>query len=94
MLKEKLESEGHEVEILEKTGFSLIDYLENRDEAVIVDSIRTGRHQVQKQLRVTEPIRARVSSRCQNTIQHQTWLGLCSGSGAVASLKASRLCSP
>ena len=46
MLKEKLESEGYEVEILEKTGFSLIDYLENRDEAVIVDSVRTGRHLV------------------------------------------------
>ena len=45
-LKEKLESEGHEVEILEKTGFSLVDYLENRDEAVIVDSVMTGRHQV------------------------------------------------
>jgi hydrogenase maturation protease len=46
MLKEKLESEGHKVEILEKTGFSLVDYLENRDEAVIVDSVMTGRHQV------------------------------------------------
>ncbi len=46
MLKEKLESEGHEVEILEKTGFSLVDYLENKDEAVIVDSVMTGRHQV------------------------------------------------
>jgi hydrogenase maturation protease len=46
MLKEKLESEGHEVEILEKTGFSLVDYLENRDEAVIVDSVMTGKHQV------------------------------------------------
>jgi hydrogenase maturation protease len=46
MLKEKLESEGHDVEILEKTGFSLVDYLENRDEAVIVDSVMTGRRQV------------------------------------------------
>jgi hydrogenase maturation protease len=46
MLKEKLESEGYEVEVLEKTGFSLVDYLENRDEAVIVDSVMTGRHQV------------------------------------------------
>jgi hydrogenase maturation protease len=46
MLKEKLESQGYEVEILERAGFSLIDYLENRDEAVIVDSVRTGRHHV------------------------------------------------
>jgi len=45
MLKERLESEGYEVEILEKTGFSLVDYLENRDEAVIVDSVMTGKHQ-------------------------------------------------
>ena len=44
-MKERLESEGYEVEILEKTGFSLVDYLENRDEAVIVDSVMTGKHQ-------------------------------------------------
>ena len=46
MLKPKLESEGHQVEILEKTGYSLIDYLENRQEAVIVDSVKTGTHEV------------------------------------------------
>ena len=46
MLKEKLESEGYEVRILEKTGFSLLDYLENRDEVVLVDSVRTGEHRV------------------------------------------------
>ena len=46
MLKPMLESEGHEVEILEKTGFSLIDYLENRRDAVIVDSVKTGKHKV------------------------------------------------
>jgi hydrogenase maturation protease len=46
MLKPRLESEGHEVRILEKTGFSLIDYFENREIAVIVDSIKTGRHRV------------------------------------------------
>jgi len=46
MLKPMLESEGHEVEILEKTGFSLIDYLENRRAAVIVDSVKTGKHEV------------------------------------------------
>jgi hydrogenase maturation protease len=46
MLKPMLESEGHEVEILEKAGFSLIDYLENRPDAVIVDSVKTGNHEV------------------------------------------------
>jgi len=46
MLKPKLESEGHEVQVLEKTGFSLIDYLENQQEAVIVDSVKTGLHEV------------------------------------------------
>jgi hydrogenase maturation protease len=46
MLKPMLESEGHEVEILEKAGFSLIDYLENRRDAVIVDSVKTGKHEV------------------------------------------------
>jgi hydrogenase maturation protease len=46
MLKGKLQSEGHDVEILEKTGFSLIDYLEDREQAVIVDSVKTDRHQV------------------------------------------------
>jgi hydrogenase maturation protease len=46
MLKPMLESEGHEVEILEKTGFSLIDHLENRRDAVIVDSVKTGKHKV------------------------------------------------
>jgi hydrogenase maturation protease len=46
MLKLILESEGHEVEILEKTGFSLIDYLQNQRVAVIVDSVKTGKHEV------------------------------------------------
>jgi hydrogenase maturation protease len=46
MLKPLLESEGHEIEILEKAGFSLIDYLENRRDAVIVDSVKTGKHEV------------------------------------------------
>jgi len=45
-LKDLLESEGYRVEIVEKTGFSLIDYLENQEEVVIVDSIRTGKHEV------------------------------------------------
>lgn len=46
ILRERLESEGYQVEILEKTGFSLIDYLENTEDTVIVDSVRTGKHQV------------------------------------------------
>jgi hydrogenase maturation protease len=46
ILKPVLEFEGHEVEILERTGFSLVDYFENRQEAVIVDSVNTGRHEV------------------------------------------------
>ncbi len=45
-LKGLLESEGYNVEIVEKTGFSLLDYLENQEEVVIVDSIRTGKHEV------------------------------------------------
>jgi Ni,Fe-hydrogenase maturation factor len=44
MLKKRLESAGYEVEILEKSGFSLIDYLENREEVVIVGSVKTGKH--------------------------------------------------
>jgi hydrogenase maturation protease len=34
------------VKILEKTGFSLIDYFENTETAVIVDSVKSGRHKV------------------------------------------------
>jgi hydrogenase maturation protease len=46
MLRKRLESAGYEVEILEKSGFSLIDHLEDREEAVIVDSVKTGRYEV------------------------------------------------
>jgi len=46
MLKPVLESEGHEVEIREKTGFSLIDHIENRRAVVIVDSVKTDTHDV------------------------------------------------
>jgi len=46
MLKPVLESEGHDVEILEKTGFSLIDHIENRRAVVIVDSVKTDTHRV------------------------------------------------
>ncbi len=44
MLKEKLESEGKDVEVIEKTGYSLLDYLEGRESVIIVDSVITGRH--------------------------------------------------
>jgi hydrogenase maturation protease len=46
MLKSILESEGHEVDILEKTGFSIIDHIENRRAVVIVDSVKTDTHEV------------------------------------------------
>lgn len=46
ILRKRLESAGYEVEILEKSGFSLIDYLENREDVVIVDSVKTGKHEV------------------------------------------------
>lgn len=42
-LKEKLEKKGLKVEILEKTGFELIDYLSGYEKAVIVDSVVTGK---------------------------------------------------
>jgi hydrogenase maturation protease len=45
-LKDKLRMEGNDVEIIEKTGFSLLDYLEGRDRVVIVDSMKTSRHEV------------------------------------------------
>ncbi|RLE77483.1 MAG: hypothetical protein DRJ44_01915 [Thermoprotei archaeon] len=43
-LKKKLENLGYKVEILEKTGLELIDYLSGYDLAVIVDSIKTGKY--------------------------------------------------
>jgi hydrogenase maturation protease len=44
MLKERLESEGKDVEVLEKIGYSLLDYVEGRESVIIVDSVVTGRH--------------------------------------------------
>lgn len=43
-LKSKLESLGFKVEVLERTGFNIIDYIEGFDTAIIVDSIKTGRY--------------------------------------------------
>jgi hydrogenase maturation protease len=40
-LKERLESEGNEVQVLEKSGVSLIDYFEGRDHVIIVDSVES-----------------------------------------------------
>jgi len=45
-LKNRLESLGYKVEILEKSGLALIDYLEGYDIAIIVDSIKTGKYPV------------------------------------------------
>jgi hydrogenase maturation protease len=45
-LKERLEQRGYEVKLEEKAGLALLDYLWDRDEAIIVDSIKTGSHQV------------------------------------------------
>jgi len=44
MLKETLEAEGKDVEIIEKTGYALLDYLEGREKVIIVDSVITGKH--------------------------------------------------
>jgi hydrogenase maturation protease len=46
MLKEQLETEGNDVEVLEKTGFSLLDYLEGRQRVLIVDSVKTSNHEI------------------------------------------------
>ena len=41
-LRERLESEGNEVQVLEKSGVSLIDYFEGRDQVIIVDSVESA----------------------------------------------------
>jgi hydrogenase maturation protease len=41
-LRERLESEGNEVQVLEKSGVSLIDYFEGRDHVIIVDSVQSS----------------------------------------------------
>lgn len=45
-LKPLLEKEGFEVEVVDKSGLSLIDYIEGKNYVVIVDSIVTSEHQV------------------------------------------------
>jgi|GEM_PF-442832 hydrogenase maturation protease len=45
-LKPVLEREGFHAEILDKSGLSLIDYIEGRELVIIVDSIITSEHQV------------------------------------------------
>jgi len=45
-LKPILEGEGFQVEVLDKSGLSLIDYIEGRELVIIVDSIITSEHQV------------------------------------------------
>ena len=40
-LREKLESEGNEVQVLEKSGVSLIDYFEGKEHVIIVDSVQS-----------------------------------------------------
>jgi hydrogenase maturation protease len=46
MLKERLESEGKDVEVIEKIGYSLLDYVEGRESVIIVDSVITERHRI------------------------------------------------
>lgn len=45
-LKPILEDEGLQVEVIDRSGLSLIDYIEGREKVVIVDSIITSRHPV------------------------------------------------
>ena len=40
-LRKRLELQGHEVQVLEKNGISLIDYFEGRDHVIIVDSVES-----------------------------------------------------
>jgi len=45
-LKPTLESEGFQVEVVDKSGLSLIDYIEGRELVILVDSIMTSKHPV------------------------------------------------
>jgi hydrogenase maturation protease len=40
-LRQRLESKGNEVQVLEKSGVSLIDHIEGRDQVIIVDSVQS-----------------------------------------------------
>ena len=43
ILKEKLREKGYDAELSERGGLEVIDYLEGRDSAVIVDAVKTGK---------------------------------------------------
>lgn len=45
-LKPILENEGFDVEVLERTGLTLIDYIQDRECVIIIDSINTSKHPV------------------------------------------------
>lgn len=45
-LKPILESEGFDVEVLERTGLTLIDYIQDREDVIIIDSINTSKYPV------------------------------------------------
>ncbi|MCS7125874.1 MAG: hydrogenase maturation protease [Aigarchaeota archaeon] len=51
-LRDNLMRDGCDVEIVEKTGLNLIDYLEAREKVVIVDSIMTSRHRIGEVLEI------------------------------------------
>lgn len=46
MLKDKLADIGFDVQIVERTGFALLDCLEGYESAVVVDSVSTGMYPV------------------------------------------------
>lgn len=46
MLEAKLTDLGFDVQIVERTGFALLDCLDGYDSAVVVDSVCTGKHPV------------------------------------------------
>lgn len=46
ILREKLEGLGFDVQIVERTGFALLDCLTGYDSAVVVDSVCTGKNSV------------------------------------------------
>ncbi len=45
-LKPILENEGFDVEVLERTGLTLIDYIQDREHVIIIDSINTSKYPV------------------------------------------------
>lgn len=45
-INKKLNEEGISTLILEKPSFSLIDFIEDKENIIIIDSIKTGKHKV------------------------------------------------